>query len=76
MGFEAIEAQERENDDAAVLDCEDPRFLQRIREGVCPLCGSPLDRTPEWLAILAMPCSSPICAFVLRPHGRLSRTGH
>lgn len=60
----------------AEIDCEDPRFIRSIREGVCPVCDSPLDTSPEWLARLAMPCSSPLCGFVLRPHGRLSRTGH
>ena len=77
MLWETIEALENKDDDGhSGMSCEDPRFLQRIREGVCPLCGSPLDHAPEWLATLAIPCSSPICDFVLKPHGRLSRTSH
>jgi hypothetical protein len=77
MLWETIAALENEDDDGASgMSCEDPRFLKRIREGVCPLCDSPLDLAKEWLAALAIPCSSPICDFVLRPHGRLSRTSH
>ena len=56
--------------------CGDPRLLKSIREGVCPLCDSPLDHSPEYLATLAIPCSSPVCGFVLKPHGRLSRNSH
>ena len=74
--IEALENEEEEDGRSAGLSCEDPRFVKRIRDGVCPLCDSPLDRAPEWLATLEMPCSSPICDFVLRPHGRLSRTSH
>jgi hypothetical protein len=73
----AIELLAGEEDDhGAGIDCEDPRFIRSIRDGVCPICDSPLDTSPEWLEQLAMPCSSPVCDFVLRPHGRLSRTGH
>ncbi len=57
-------------------ECADPRFRKSISEGVCPLCDSALDHSPEWLARLAIPCSSPVCGFVLKPHGRPSRNSH
>jgi hypothetical protein len=77
MVFEPIGSVERDEEGhGSGIDCEDPQFIERIREGVCPLCDSPLDQSPEWLAALVMPCSSPICDFVLRPHGKLSRTNH
>lgn len=76
MVFGSIELRGEEDDHGSGIDCEDPRFIQSIRDGVCPICDSPLDPSPEWLASLVMPCSSPVCDFVLRPHGRLSRTGH
>jgi len=75
--FESVDALLSDEDDHPFgISCGDPRFVKSIREGVCPLCDSPLDCSPEWLARLAEPCSSPICDFVLRPHGELSRTSH
>jgi hypothetical protein len=65
-----------EDPDGAGLRCDDPRFLEKVREGVCPLCDAPLDPSPELLAVLTIPCSSPACNFVLRPHGKLSRISH
>ncbi len=71
------EALHDENGDCCFdLSCDDPHLLKSIREGVCPLCDSPLDHSPEYLATLAIPCSSPVCGFVLKPHGRLSRSSH
>lgn len=58
------------------LACDDPRLLKSIREGVCPICDSPLEHSPEYLATLEIPCSSPICGFVLKPHGKASRNSH
>lgn len=77
MLFELLGSLEHDEESpASGLDCEDPRFIQSIRDGVCPVCDSPLDQSPEWLAALVIPCSSPVCDFVLRPHGKLSRTNH
>ena len=61
---------------AGGFDCEDPEYLKSIRDGVCPLCDAPLELAEELLASLVIPCASPVCDFVLRPHGRLSRTSH
>ena len=77
MRPDPLEALLDDTDDCCFdLSCNDPRVVKSIREGVCPLCDSPLDRSPEWLAMLEMPCSSPVCGFVLKPHGRLSRNSH
>ena len=77
MLSDAIDALLDQADDHLFgLDCKDPRILKSIREGVCPLCDSPLDHSREWLARLAIPCSSPVCGFVLKPHGKLSRNSH
>jgi hypothetical protein len=43
---------------------------------VCPCCDSPLDHSPEYIATLAIPCSSPVCGFVLKPFGKVSRINH
>ena len=70
-------ALQGETDDCCFdVSCNDPRVVKSLREGVCPLCDSPLDLTPEWLATLDVPCSSPTCSFVLKPHGKPSRTSH
>ena len=61
---------------AGGLDCEDPEYLKCIRDGVCPVCDSPLEMSEVLLASMVIPCGSPVCDFVLRPHGRLSRTSH
>jgi hypothetical protein len=58
------------------LSCSDPHHLKSIRDGVCPCCDSPLDHSPEYLATLAIPCSSPVCGFVLKPLGKVSRINH
>jgi hypothetical protein len=77
MRSDTLEALLDETDDCCFdLSCNDPRVVKSLREGVCPLCDSPLDRSPEWLTTLEMPCSSPVCNFVLKPHGRLSRNSH
>lgn len=77
MLFESSDAPHGDEDDhGAAIDCDDPRFVKSIRDGVCPLCDSPLDPSAEWLTQLVIPCSSPACDFILRPHGRLSRTSH
>ena len=77
MLFNRSEALSDGTDDCCFdISCNDPRVVKSIREGVCPLCDSPLDLSPEWLATLEVPCSSPACSFVLKPHGKLSRTSH
>jgi len=77
MLFDRSEALSDGTDDCCFdVSCNDPRVVKSIREGVCPLCDSPLDPSPEWLATLVVPCSSPACSFVLKPHGKLSRTSH
>jgi hypothetical protein len=77
MLFDRSEALSDGTDDCCFdVSCNDPRVVKSIREGVCPLCDSPLDPSPEWLATLEVPCSSPACSFVLKPHGKLSRTSH
>ena len=77
MLLDSLEGMEGEEEDGGLGSvCDDPRFLKSIREGVCPLCDSPLDRSAEFLAYLAIPCGSPVCDFVLRPHGKLSRISH
>ena len=65
-----------EDEHAGGLDCEDPEYVRCIRDGVCPVCDSPLDKSEEFLAAMVIPCGSPVCDFVLRPHGRLSRSSH
>jgi hypothetical protein len=77
MLFDRSEALSDGTDDCCFdVSCNDPRVVKSIRDGVCPLCDSPLDPSPEWLATLEVPCSSPACSFVLKPHGKLSRTSH
>jgi len=77
MVFETITPIPSEGDDhGSGVDCEDPEYLKSIRDGVCPLCDSPLEKSEDLLASMIIPCASPVCDFVLRPHGRLSRTSH
>jgi hypothetical protein len=77
MVFETITPIPSEGDDhGSGLDCEDPDYLKSIRDGVCPVCDAPLEKSEELLASMILPCGSPVCDFVLRPHGRLSRTSH
>jgi hypothetical protein len=77
MVFETITPIPSEGDDhGSGLDCDDPEYLKSIRDGVCPVCDSPLEKSEDLLANMIIPCGSPVCDFVLRPHGRLSRTNH
>jgi hypothetical protein len=77
MVFETITPIPSEGDDhGSGLDCEDPDYLKSIRDGVCPVCDAPLEKSEGLLANMIIPCGSPVCDFVLRPHGRLSRTSH
>jgi hypothetical protein len=77
MRPDPIEAIPNAPDDCCFdISCNDPRVVKSIRDGVCPLCDSPLDHSLEWLAALEIPCSSPVCSFVLKPHGKLSRNSH
>ena len=51
MRSDPLEALLDETDDCCFdLSCNDPRVVKSLREGVCPLCDSPLDRSPEWLS--------------------------
>jgi len=50
MLIDALESLLSETDDCCFeVSCNDPRVVKSLRDGVCPLCDSPLDLVPDMI---------------------------
>ena len=58
------------------LTCEVPFVRISVTVGVCPVCGSRLDKSAEAVRSLKVACSAASCGFVLRARGLATAKSH
>lgn len=58
------------------LTCDVPFVRVSVTVGLCPVCGSRLDRSAEAVRSLKVACSAAKCGFVLRARGHATVKSH